>query len=158
MTKRKNTKSNKGKASRQTEVPRSEGIHVGDISGGTGFAIGQGAQAIVTQTSGAAADEIARAFSALHQKVSALPEGLDKSVAQNAVQALEAEAHKGEQAAESQVQKWMNFLAETAPDAWEVAVDMFTNPIKGVGTVFKKIADKAKSEQGTKKADTAKTS
>jgi hypothetical protein len=50
----------------------------------------------------------------------------------------------------------MNFLADTAPDAWEVAVEMFTNPIKGVGTVFKKIADKAKSEQAAKKAEAAK--
>ena len=80
-----------------------------------------------------------------------MPDGPDKSVAENTIKTLEAEARKGEQASESKVQKWMYFLAETAPDAWEVAVDMFTNPIKGVGTVFKKIADKAKAEPGSKK-------
>jgi hypothetical protein len=156
MTKRKSAKRIKRKTGRQTPVLRSEGIQVGDISGGTGFAIGHRAHAVVTQTSGATADEIALAFSALHQKVDGLPEGPDKSVAQKAVQALEAEARKGEQAAETQVQKWMNFLAETAPDAWEVAVEILMNPIKGVGMVFKKIADKAKSQQGAKKTDATK--
>ncbi len=109
MTKRKGTRSSKGKTSRRTTVRRSEGIHVGDISGGTGFAIGPGAHSIVTQTGGATADEIAQAFSLLQQKVKLLPEGSDKNVAHNAVQALETEARKGERAAESQVQKWMNF-------------------------------------------------
>lgn len=156
MTKRRGTKGKGQKRSRQATIRSSGEIHIGDISGGTGFAIGPGAQATVTQTGGATADEIARAFHTLQQKVGALPEGPNKSVAQNAVQALEAEARKGEQATETQVQKWMKFLADTAPDAWEVAVDMFTNPIKGVGTVFKKIADKAKSEQVAKKAEAAK--
>ena len=131
-------------------------IRVGDISGGTGIAIGPQAQATVIQSSAAPADEIAQAFAALQQKVADLPEGPDKSVAQNAVGALEAEARKGEQATESAVQKWLSFLAETAPDVWEVAVDMFTNPIKGVGTVFRKISDRAKAERAATTDEAAK--
>lgn len=120
-------------------------IKVGDISNVTGVAIGHGAQATVTQVSSGMRDEIARAFAALTQKANALPEGPEKSVAQSAVKALETEARKGEQADEGNVGKWLNFLAQTAPDIWEVAVDTFLNPVKGLGTAFKKIAERAKA-------------
>jgi len=42
------------------------------------------------------------------------------------------------------VNKWINFLAEIAPDVWEVAIDTLSNPIKGIGTAFIKVAGKAK--------------
>lgn len=132
-------------------ISPAEEIKVGNMSGNVGVAIGSGAQAVVTQSIEVTTDEIAIAFKVLQQKVNAMPGGPDKNIADNVVKMLEAEARKGEHASESQVQKWINFLAETAPDAWEVAMDMFANPIKGVGTVFKKIADKAKSEQETNK-------
>src|SRR5215813_6557347 len=86
------------KHSRRSSISDTEGIKVGNISGGTGFAIGHGAKSTVTLTSGLTADEITGLFNVLQQKVSALPDGPDKSVAQNAVQALEAEARKGEDA------------------------------------------------------------
>ena len=132
-------------------------INIGDISGGMGIAIGPGAQAYVSQTTGARADEIARAFRALQQEVNALPEGAERNVAESALKALETEAHKGEAASESQVRRWMNFLAETAPDAWEVAVDVFANPIKGVSTIFRKIAEKARAERNASQSKNAKT-
>ena len=79
--------------------------------------------------------------------VSTINDEANKRVAESAIETLEAEARKGEQADESTVRKWMNFLAETAPDAWDVAIDFFINPIRGVGTVFKKIAERAKLER-----------
>jgi hypothetical protein len=42
----------------------------------------------------------------------------------------------------------MSFLAETASDAFDVAVATFTNPITGLSMVFKKVAERAKSEKG----------
>lgn len=128
-------------------LPSSQGITVGDISGGTGIAIGSGAQAIVTQNMGVEVDHIAAAFKGIEQALTAMPAGRHKESAKRAVKNLKAEAQKGEQADETKAQKWMNFLAETAPDVWEVAIDTFTNPIKGIGTVFKKIAEKAKATQ-----------
>lgn len=136
-------------------LPASQGITVGDISGGTGIAIGTGAQAIVTQNMGAEADQIAAAFKGIEQALTAMPTGQHKESAKRAVKNLKAEAQKGERADETKVQKWMNFLAETGPDVWEVAIDTFTNPIKGIGTVFKKIAEKAKATQ-EKKAQKSK--
>ena len=114
----------------------SENITIGDISGGTGIAIGTSAKAVVNQYSGDGADQIAATFKILAQAVSLMSEGPNKAVAENAVAALELEARKGNEADETKIQKWMNFLLETAPDAWEVAIDVFTNPLKGIGTVF----------------------
>ena len=132
-------------------------INIGDISGGIGIAVGRGAQANVNQITGAAVDEIAKAFNALQQEVNAMSDGADRNVAESAVKALETEARKGEAASESQVHRWMNFLAETAPDAWEVAIDVFTNPIKGVGTVFRKIAEKARTARNASQTKNSKS-
>ncbi len=126
--------------------PRGDDITVGDISQSTGIAIGRGAQAAVTSTAGATPEEIARAFAILRAKVDALPAGPDKQAAESAVNGLQAEAAKGDQASESNVDKWFRFLAQTAPDAFEVAVATFANPIAGLGLAFKKIAERAKEK------------
>ncbi|MBN1890635.1 MAG: caspase family protein [Thermoflexales bacterium] len=124
-------------------------ITVGNITGSTAVAIGRGARATVRQ--GLSGDEIAHAFGAIMRQVGALPAGADKDDAQDAVQKLEAEAHKGDQAEESRVQRLFRTLAETAPDAWQVAVDTFINPIKGMSTAFQKIAQRAKEERKAEK-------
>ena len=129
----------------------SDKIMVGNISKSTGVAIGRGAQAKVTQTAGASAEEIAKAFAAINAKVNALPEGPDKTVAASAVQALQDEAKKGEKASESNVKKWFDFLAQAAPDAFEVVAATFANPIAGLGVAFKKIAERAKADKQGKK-------
>jgi hypothetical protein len=48
------------------------------------------------------------------------------------------------------VRRWFEFLAETSADAWEVAVNTFISPVAGVGTVFKKIAERAKAEKANR--------
>lgn len=131
---------------KQETTGASGDINVGDITGSTGVAVGHGAQATVTQV-GATGDEIAKAFAAITARVNALPPGPAKEDAADAVKKLEGEARKGDQADESRVHRWFTFLAQTAPDAWEVAVDTFINPVKGVSTLFQKIAAKAKAEQ-----------
>lgn len=123
-----------------------DSIHVGDIKDSSNVAIGKGNRITVTQ--GASAEEIARAFSTLLQAVQAKPESPEKALAQTAVQGLEAEAAKGEDADEGKVQKWFDHLGNMAPDIFEVAVDTFTNPVKGISTVFKKVAERAKAEKG----------
>jgi hypothetical protein len=102
-----------------------------------------------TQNGETAIDEIAKAFEQIYQKVRLLSEGTDKADAQNAVKALEVEARRGTQSQEKNIKKWLNFLLETAPDVWEVVVDIFTHPIKGISTVFQKIAKRAKEERET---------
>ena len=122
-------------------------IKVGDITNATGVAIGTGAQASVTQVRNGMSDEVAIAFTALWQKVNALPGGPEQVVAKSAVDVLAAEAARGDRANESTVSRWLSLLADAAPDIWEVAIDTFLNPIKGLGTAFKKIAERAKMEK-----------
>lgn len=86
-------------------------------------------------------------FAGLDQMIEKLPKGTDKTIAQNAVRGLKAEAEKGEEVDEGIVKRMLGFLLETAPDIWEVAVNTFLNPIAGVGTVFQKIAQRAKAER-----------
>lgn len=125
-------------------VPSSETITIGNISGGTGIAIGTEAQATVTQIAIQKDDPIAIAFKPIKQAVIVMPDSPHREAARTVVENLEAEARKGDQADESKVQKWINFLAEIAPDVWEIAIDTFANPVLGVGTVFKKIAEMAR--------------
>jgi hypothetical protein len=123
-----------------------DSIHVGDIKDSSNVAIGKSNRITVTQ--GASAEEIARAFSILLQAVQAKAESPEKALAQTAVQGLESEAAKGEDADEGKVQTWFDHLGNMAPDILEVALDTFTNPVKGISTVFKKVAERAKAEKG----------
>ena len=128
-----------------------DNVTTGNINNNAAVAIGRGAKAIGTQTSGASAEEIAKAFAAITAKVNALPDGPEKSVAVSAVQALQDEAQKGDKASEDNVKKWFDFLAQTSSDAFDVAVATFSNPIAGLGLAFKKIAERAKQERASKK-------
>src|SRR5262249_44419112 len=122
---------------------KSGNIKVGDLSHVTGVAIGHGARASGTQGA-APVDSIAEPFKAIYDKIDVQPDSETKEDAKGAAQKLEVEARKGEQADDGRVQRWFNFLAETSSDAFDVAVATFSNPVLGVGTVFKKIADRAK--------------
>jgi len=148
MSKQVKKKGNSKKTHRSIDQS-SETIKIGNISGGTGFAIGRDAQAVVSQHTSEDIDRVSTLFTTLEKIVSNIEDEADKKVAESAVEILEKEVRKGEQADENTVKKWLNFLAETAPDAWEVAIDFFINPLLGVGTFFKKIAERAKLERET---------
>jgi hypothetical protein len=152
MTKR-DKKNDEAKKARNPIDNSSESITIGDISGGTGFAIGRGAQTVVNQRPREETDQISTIFATLKQLVSSIENEADRKVAESAIGTLEAEARKGDRANEKTVKKWMDFLVETAPDAWDVAIDFFINPVRGVSTVFKKIAERAKLEREIKASE-----
>ncbi len=131
-------------------------VNVGDIKvgnvNGVGIAIGHGARVSVNQQTGLAADEAARLFTLLTQKVNALPESATKEDAQEAVKKLKTEAQKADQADEGRVYRTLEFLVEILPDAWEVTVNTILNPLAGLNTVFKKIAERVKAEKEKKDA------
>lgn len=126
-----------------------EGIQANTINA-QAIAAGRGAKAVVTHSSGASDDDLEQAFTVLIQKVNALSESPEKGVAQNAVQALEGEAKKGDKAEEQTVRKWLQFLLEIVPDIGQVAIDTFLHPVKGLSTVFQKVAERAKVEREAK--------
>jgi len=121
-------------------------ITVGNITNAAGVAIGAGARATVTQSGGMSA-EMAATFAALTQSVKALADGPEKDIAEMAVVGLEFEAVKGDGAQQGAVEKWLRFLAQAAPDVWEVAVNTFANPIAGLGTAFRLIAERARAQR-----------
>ena len=121
-----------------------EGIQANEINA-QAIAVGRGAKAVVTNNASDANEDIKKSFAVLLEKVESMSAGADKEVAQSAVKALEAEAQKGEDAQVDNVQKWLRFLAQVAPDVWEVAVSTFLNPVRGLSLVFQKVDQRAKS-------------
>jgi hypothetical protein len=93
-------------------------------------------------------NDIDKVFELLKKQVEKLPAGDERKDAHIAIAELEKEAQKKDQAEESRVKKWMLFLADTAPDALEIAVSTFINPVQGLSAVFKKVAEKIKEERG----------
>jgi hypothetical protein len=134
----------------QGDLVGGDKITVGDISGSSGVAIGRGATTTVTNYQrGEDVEALAAAFARLHQAVSeSAATAAHKAVAQQALEKLDQEARKGEAADEAEVQQWFQVLATMLPDMAEVAVDTFLSPIKGVSTVFRKIAARAREQRG----------
>jgi hypothetical protein len=124
-------------------------ITVGNISGGTGIAIGRGAQATVTQ--GLGGEEIAKLFAAVYQRIEARPENpdVDKAEMTNTVQQIQAEVAKGEAANPNKVERWLKNLAGMADDIFEVTAACLTNPAAGIAAVIRKVVDKARAEAGS---------
>lgn len=105
----------------------------------------------VSTTSGMTADEFVKAFSAIYDKVKALPADVQEDV-KDAVdtiqQAAKAEATNGEAPDEKAVKSAANEIAVSAPsllnDVADVALATLENPAKGVLTIIRKVLEKAK--------------
>jgi len=132
-----------GKRTKIKNAPANEGIQANEVNANA-IAVGRGARAVVTYNFAGLSDEIKETFAILADKVESMPDSPDKTVAQSAVNALATEAQKGDKAEEDNVSKWLTFLAQTAPDIWEVAISTFLNPIQGLSLVFQKVAQRAK--------------
>ncbi len=131
------------------QSPEPGRISIGDIRDAVGVGVGQNVTVTVNQGSPLSV-ELAEALAKIRRQVDVLPDGPSKKLAATAVQGLEAEAKKGEKADEKAVGEWFRFLAETAADAWDVAVTTFVNPVAGVGKVFQLVAARAKEEKAKK--------
>lgn len=111
-----------------------------------------GRDKIETTTTGASADELSAAFLKIHAALNKQPEGPEKTVAEQAVKAVEEEAKKGEEASEEKTDKWMTVLEKTLPDVAEVVVDALLSPGAAVGTVVRKVLGKTKESLKSGKA------
>ena len=87
------------------------------------------------------------AFDGLREQAAAVEDEDAREEVESTLDKLEREAGKGDAASESRVRGYFSFLAEMAPDIWEVAVNTFIHPIAGVSTVFQKVAQRAKEER-----------
>jgi hypothetical protein len=92
-------------------------------------------------------EAIAKAFAELYKALEQVSDGPKKAIATQAVEGLKKEAEKGEQADEGAVSEWFESLALMLPGIGEVAVNAFLNPVYGLATVFRLIAQRAKEEK-----------
>ena len=64
------------------------------------------------------------------------------------VEAVAAEAAKGEQADASKIEGWLHIIGSMMPDILEVTANTLLDPLSGIATVVKKVAEKAKAATG----------
>lgn len=121
-------------------------IHIGGSVNGSNIVVGNHNQ--ITQSSGVSGDEIAKLFANVYQKIEARPEDpqVEKEEIVQAVQRIEQETVKGEEANPGKVERLLTTLSGMAPDIGEVVLASLTNPAAGIATVLRKIAEKAKAE------------
>lgn len=128
------------------EINAGGNVNVANI--GAGAQIGQFAQGNnIQQTQGASAQDLAALFNAIYKQIDALPNerNADKPDIKDAVKKIETEAAKGEQGNPNTVERWFKFLKDLAPDILEVTAAALLNPVAGISTTIKKIAEKARA-------------
>jgi hypothetical protein len=121
---------------------------------GPGTAVGHGASVKADNIAGrdiiigANAKDISDAFAHLYAAIEAksFPSEAAAQEVREAVEIIEAENEKGQEANEKVVRLSFRTLAQMAPDILEVAVATFTSPLLGISMIVKKIAEKAKAE------------
>ena len=126
------------------------GVHVGGTVHGSivtgdvhGQTIGMGGQ--VTQTLGSDPLTLAEAFERITQVVAkSQTNPVSQQIGQQAVSTIRQEAEKGEQADESATEQWLDLLLKTLPDVAEVVLDTLIHPVKGLSTIVRKVALKAR--------------
>lgn len=128
---------------------------VGNISGSTGVAVGRGAQAHVEQGSSTA---VHQTFRNIYEQLGDLAEQdaeLTPETAENAqieVAKLEAEALKGDDADESFLAERFRNIALMGEDILDVVTATLLSPAAGIAEVVRKIAKKAREEEGLQPA------
>jgi hypothetical protein len=117
---------------------------------GAGARVGQvaaGKNISQTQNQGASAQDLATLFNAIYQMIDRRPDdpNVDKSDIRDTVKKIETESAKGDAANPVKVQNWLQFLKTIAPDILDVTAAALLNPIAGVATAIRKIAEKARA-------------
>jgi hypothetical protein len=138
----------------ESERPASQNIKIGgDV--GPGSAIGAGASVQADNIAGrdlyvgAQTEQPQDVFVHIYQvieKTTFADEKTAKTV-NDAVEVIQTENEKGDQANETSLKFSLNMLAQMAPDIWDVVVSTLANPVLGISTVVNKIAQKAKQER-----------
>jgi hypothetical protein len=130
------------------QIVHGDQTKVGNISNSQGVAIGRGASASVTH--GLSGDEIGKLYASIYQQIKARPEdpNVDKEELNDTVEKVQKETGKGEQANPDKVARWLKSLADAAPDILDVTVATLTNPVMGVATAIRKVAERFSGQAG----------
>jgi len=117
---------------------------------GAGAQVGQvaaGRNITQTQQQGASAQDLAALFKTVYQTIDRRAEdaNVDKDDLKDTVKKIEKESAKGESANPVKVENWLNYLKSIAPDILEVTAAALLNPLAGIATAIRKIAEKARA-------------
>lgn len=139
------------------QIDRAQGVVIGDevqvtqslVEGGIHGGVVDTAGRDVNITVGATPEQIRALFEPILRQVQARPEdpNVGREEIARQVEQIRDEAAKGEQANPSKVERWLRFLAEMAPDIWDVVVKTLSNPAAGIAEVIRKVATRARTER-----------
>jgi len=101
-------------------------------------------------TTGASADELARAFDKIYAAIQARPNtsAQDKADLKAELKEAQAEAAKGEQADGDALSRHLRHIQRMAPDILDVVTSTLASPALGVAAIIRKVAAKAKEQAG----------
>ncbi|TAH51164.1 MAG: CHAT domain-containing protein [Chloroflexota bacterium] len=134
------------------KVVHGDEIHAGGdvntVTIGAGASVGQvAAGSNITQTQGASAQDLAVLFNAIYKQIDARANdpNVERGEIRDTVKNIESEVAKGDTANPTKVERWLKFLKDIAPDILEVTANAILNPVAGVTTAIKKIAEKMRA-------------
>jgi hypothetical protein len=130
---------NKRKPARKVEK---RNIVNGNVSG---IVIQDTGNVTITQNTGLRAGELAAVFEQAYRRIAERPEdaNVTKDEIKETVKKIEDEAARGEKANQNNLERWMGYLKDMAPDVVDVILASMGGPVSGFTAVFQKIAKKA---------------
>jgi hypothetical protein len=138
-------KSRPAKRKTDADVGRDQ-YHASQIGAGATLAQGKNQISIVTQQ-GVKEAELTALFQTLYQHIENRPQTkiADKEEITETVQRIETEiAQNGDQADQTRLQRWVDYLNNMAPDIVDVILASLGGPVSAASAVLKKVAERAR--------------
>lgn len=100
---------------------------------------------------GVSADDLDRLFQGVYQKIDARPPDpkVDPPELTQTVTQIKDEASKGDQARPDRIERWLNTLADLAPDILDVTTSALMSPVAGVTEAIRVIAKRVQAASGS---------
>lgn len=134
------------------KIVHGDDIHAGGdvnkVTIGAGASVGQvAAGKNITQTQGASAQDLATFFNAIYKQIDARPDdpNVERDEIRETVKKVQDEISKGNAANPTRVERLLRNLKEIAPDILKVTADAILNPLAGITTAIKLIAEKIRA-------------
>jgi hypothetical protein len=108
-----------------------------------------GRDKITTTTGGPGAQQLAEYFARIERLIAARPPdpNVEKEEIKETVQRIQGEAQKGEEASTAKLERWLMNLGAMADDIFQVTVATLADPVLGLATTIRLIAQRAKEEK-----------
>jgi hypothetical protein len=113
-----------------------------------------GRDKITTTTGGPATQALAEHFARIERLIAARPPdpNVEKDEIKQTVQRIQSEAQKGDEASAAKLERWLLNLGAMADDIFQVTAATLANPVLGLATTIRLIAQRAKEEKAKRDA------